>query len=93
MYGKHKIYILSVSPGRFFKVGVTKRTVEWRRDELQSGCPIRIKIEYQRCTELALKIERRVKVDFSEQRVRGEWFKLTKNQEIKLRQLLESFEG
>lgn len=76
------IYLISAQIGdeKLYKIGFTKRKVEQRIKDFETGNASDFNIEqvYQ-CEKYYLTIEKRLHKHFHEKNVRGEWFNLDKS--------------
>ena len=72
-----KGYVYLLTDGEFFKIGVTKGSIEKRIKKLQTGNPNNIAIVNYHLTEYPFKIESALHARHSHQRINNEWFNLT----------------
>ena len=81
------IYVLSfrdMSGERFCKIGMAKN-LESRIASIQTSLPFKLKIEMCFYSENMAKTEKEMHAEFSDERVAGEWFRLTDNQLMSIR--------
>lgn len=83
------IYLVQAVGISRFKIGKTRVCVLKRIDELQTGCPLRIRYIYHACVEEMNRIEKELHLTFSSSRVIGEWFSLTHEQVSECIQLMK----
>lgn len=69
-----KIYVLRGKSTNFFKIGRTSQPVEWRLQQLQTGCPFEIEIYATFPTFWPAEIEKFLHTYLAEFRASGEWF-------------------
>lgn len=73
------IYLISAEIGeeKYYKIGITKRTVEQRIKDLKTGNPAQFNVEKVYETDnYANSIEKRLHHTFSSKKIDGEWFLL-----------------
>jgi hypothetical protein len=76
------VYLITMEPDEFVKIGYTKSHPRSRLDNLQTGCPMPLRLmAYFPAT---MEDEKRLHMTFDELRYRGEWFYV----QDKLRDLL-----
>ena len=63
----------------FVKIGFTKYRPELRLKQLQTGNPRKLMLLYARKFPEVMEVESRLHVQFDEDRVEGEWFRLSKS--------------
>ena len=66
-----------ITDGEFFKIGVTRGSIEKRIRKLQTGNPDSIVIISHYDTDYPFKIESALHARHSHQRINNEWFNLT----------------
>jgi len=71
------IYLVNAVGTNKFKIGKTRVPVSHRIDELQTGCPIRLRYVYHAYVAHMSRIERELHYQFSCFRSIGEWFALS----------------
>jgi len=64
----------------FYKIGITKRLVEDRIKELQTGNPCLLSLIYKFKTNIGTPVENALHRTYNINNLNGEWFSLTKNQ-------------
>ncbi|MEG4419398.1 GIY-YIG nuclease family protein [Microcoleus sp. LAD1_D5] len=83
------IYLVQAVGTPRFKIGKTQISVLRRINELQTGCPLKIRYVYHACVEEMNRIEKELHSKFSSSRVIGEWFSLTHEQVSECIQLMQ----
>lgn len=83
------IYLVQAVGIPRFKIGKTQISVLRRINELQTGCPLKIRYVYHACVEEMNRIEKELHSKFSSSRVIGEWFSLTHEQVSECIQLMQ----
>lgn len=68
-----KIYVLRGKGTNFFKIGRTSQPVEWRQQQLQTGCPFAIEIYATFPTFWPSEMEKFLHSYLAEFRTNGEW--------------------
>lgn len=68
------VYVLMAGP--FVKVGMTKRSVNQRIQQVQTGCPYLITAYFCQLCEDPSRLERAFHAQFAAQRRSGEWFEM-----------------
>lgn len=90
-----KLYLLSTDTDdgyKIYKIGFTKKSVESRVKQLQTGNPRKINIEYvYEADKYISSIESRLHKDFKEGRLNGEWFELYDTDVEKIPKLCEQY--
>jgi len=72
------------------KIGKTKRAIETRMKELQTGNAEQLRLFFSMKREKALKGECALHKILSQQRTQGEWFTMTKAQLLNLKQTIQT---
>ena len=90
-----KLYLLSVYDNhgeRFYKIGFTKKSVESRVKQLQTGNYSKIEIDYvYESDDYIVSIESRLHKHFDSKRISGEWFDLDREDIKEFPTLCERF--
>lgn len=74
-----KGYVYLLTDGEFFKIGVTKGSIEKRIKKLQTGNPDNIAIVNYHLTEYPFKMESALHAKYANKRINNEWFDLSLN--------------
>ena len=74
-----KGYVYLLTDGEFFKIGVTRGSIEKRIKKLQTGNPDNIVIVNYHLTEYPFKLESVLHARHAYQRINNEWFNLSLN--------------
>ena len=88
------IYLISAFLGeeRLYKIGITKRKVEKRIKELQTGNPAEFNIENVYVADnYAVNIEKNLHRYFREKKINGEWFYLDQDDIDQFTELCEMY--
>lgn len=72
-----KGYVYLLTDGNFFKIGVTRGSIDKRIKKLQTGNPDDIVIVQYHQTEYPFKMEKLLHTRHNHQRVNNEWFDLS----------------
>lgn len=72
-----KGYVYLLTDGEFFKIGVTRGSIDKRIKKLQTGNPDNIAIVNYYLTEYPFKLESALHARHAYQRINNEWFDLT----------------
>ena len=75
------IYAIKCGISRYYKIGHSADP-DKRLDQLQCGCPMRLRFEIVAEIPDELAIEEYIQNHYDEQRIRGEWFDLS-NKDLK----------
>lgn len=70
-------YVYLLTDGEFYKIGVTRGSIQKRISKLQTGNPNDITIVKYYQTEHPFKLESALHARHSHQRINNEWFDLT----------------
>ena len=84
-----KGYVYLLTDGEFFKIGVTRGSIEKRIKKLQTGNPDNIAIVNYHLTEYPFKLESALHARHAHQRINNEWFDLSLNDVTSLTQECE----
>lgn len=69
------VYLVNAQKTSFFKIGVTNN-IKRRINDMQTGCPLKIKYVHAVYTEHGLEVENQLHSYASEYHVIGEWYEL-----------------
>lgn len=72
-----KGYVYLLTDGEFFKIGVTRSSIEKRIKKLQTGNADTISIKQYYQTDIPFKLEKALHTMHANQRVNNEWFSLS----------------
>lgn len=86
------VYIVKIDSEDKYKIGYTKRELNTRIKELQTGCPYTISPIWSFKSEYPTKLESYLHRNYSHKRVEGEWFVLDNNDIEKIKEDCISFE-
>lgn len=75
------VYIVKIESERKYKIGYTKRKLEKRLKELQTGCPDVIEPVWYFKSKYVTKLESYLHRQFKDKKIEGEWF-LLENEDI-----------
>ena len=70
-------YVYLLTDGEFFKIGVTRGSIEKRIKKLQTGNADTIAIKQHYKTDIPFKLEKALHTMHANQRVNNEWFSLS----------------
>ena len=87
------VYILKIESENKYKIGYTKRKLEKRIKELQTGCPDVIEPVFSFESKYVTKLESYLHRSYSNKKVEGEWFILEKNDIEEIKQKCVDFES
>lgn len=74
---KKKIYLIQESATQLFKIGITKKDVQQRKRELQTGNASVLTVIHEFETKYNFKLEKAIHAHFRIKKVNSEWFELT----------------
>lgn len=74
------VYLVTVVGTNKFKIGKTRVDVSHRIDELQTGCPLRLRHIYHVYVQNPSRAEKELHQKFAERREIGEWFSFTQDE-------------
>ena len=72
-----KGYVYLLTDGEFFKIGVTRGSIDKRIKKLQTGNPDDISLVNSYQTEYPFKMEKALHATHNHQRINNEWFDLS----------------
>lgn len=84
-----KGYVYLLTDGKFFKIGVTRGSIEKRIKKLQTGNPDNITIVNYHLTEYPFKLESFLHTKHAQQKINNEWFDLSSNDVTSFKQECE----
>lgn len=87
-----KGYVYLLTDGEFFKIGVTRGSIEKRIKKLQTGNPGNIAIVNYHLTEYPFKLESALHARHAYQRINNEWFDLNLNDVTNFKQECEKLD-
>ena len=87
-----KGYVYLLTDGEFFKIGVTKGSIEKRIKKLQTGNPDNIAIVNYHHTEYPFKMESALHSKYANKRINNEWFNLSLNDVTSFKQECEKID-
>ena len=87
-----KGYVYLLTDGEFFKIGVTRGSIEKRIKKLQTGNPDNITIVNYHLTEYPFKLESALHARHAHQRINNEWFDLNVNDVTNFKQECEKID-
>ena len=87
-----KGYVYLLTDGEFFKIGVTRGSIEKRIKKLQTGNPDHIAIVNYHLTEYPFKLESALHARHAHQRINNEWFDLSLNDVTSFKQECEGID-
>jgi hypothetical protein len=73
------VYIInSINSATLYKIGSTRRRLDARIKELQTGCPDELMLVHSISTTHPEKLEKEIHSRYAHKRLKGEWFELEK---------------
>lgn len=86
------VYLIQAFDTNHFKIGITKRKLSRRLNELQTGNGLKLELVAKFKTKYGTKLESRLHKHFDDKRIEGEWFVLEDKDIIEFEAICAKYE-